>query len=75
MATPEFGSVRQQLTPGPQFMDCSVSLVTGASSGFGKAAAQHVLKNGDIAVVTARKREALDFCALSIPATNCRRLR
>jgi NADP-dependent 3-hydroxy acid dehydrogenase YdfG len=31
----------------------------GASSGFGKAVAQHVPKNGDVAVVTARKREVL----------------
>ncbi|KIM79592.1 hypothetical protein PILCRDRAFT_74149, partial [Piloderma croceum F 1598] len=36
-------------------------LVTGASSGFRKTVAQYVLKNGDVAVVAARKREALSF--------------
>ena len=40
-----------------------VWLITGASSGFGRALAEAVLKRGDEAVVCARRRAALDSLA------------
>ncbi|MFJ4192569.1 oxidoreductase [Pseudomonas sp. NPDC089534] len=40
-----------------------VWLITGASSGFGKALAEAVIANGDIAVITARRLERLQAMA------------
>ncbi|MFT3815929.1 MAG: oxidoreductase [Acidovorax sp.] len=40
-----------------------VWLITGASSGFGKALAESVIANGDIAVITARRLERLQSIA------------
>ena len=41
-----------------------VWFITGASSGFGRALAEAVLKRGDSAVVCARRKAALDSLAL-----------
>lgn len=41
-------------------MTAKVWLITGASSGFGRAMTEYVLAKGDIAVATLRKPEALD---------------
>lgn len=44
-----------------------VYLITGASSGFGRALAEAVLENGDSAVLVARRAEALEAFAQQYP--------
>jgi NAD(P)-dependent dehydrogenase (short-subunit alcohol dehydrogenase family) len=47
-----------------------VWFITGASSGFGRLLAEHLLKRGDAVVATARKPEQLKDLARGYPATS-----
>ncbi|KAG1814037.1 uncharacterized protein BJ212DRAFT_1274959 [Suillus subaureus] len=46
-----------------------VWLITGSSSGFGRAMTEEVLRNGEIAVATLRKPSALDDLVAKYPRT------
>lgn len=50
-------------------MTPKVFLVTGSSSGFGREVVEKILKQGDIAIATLRKVEALDDLQVQYPAS------